>query len=251
MQGRFPGKLKVNRIFVGGLLALSGFDPAFGQSDLPVGLSPAGEIFEDWRPPEFNGATLPGMRLEGVSAPQLLTALVPSVLAGKEVCVRVIAARDFYIGTQTFRVSTSWVGGLSAVPLVTRYISPPKDLSMINPDDALTRVSVGSCEKGTTDILLASGWKTIAGMSNLSIYVNATANNRVALEFPDTGIAVACEPRPDESAAYTHLCQVDAGSLGEGHHRMLVLAFSVMHRNGRPEEVLRLLTEAELWLAAP
>jgi len=219
--------------------------------DIPLGLQATGVITEDWRPPEFNGATLPGMRVAGAETTGLLTALVPAELAGQTVCVRVSAAKDYYLGTQTFTVAGLWAGGPSAVPLETRYTAPPQDLPAVTSEDALTRVSVGPCEDGTTNLLLVSGWKTVAGLSTLSLYVNAVADDRVALEFPDDAMALACDPRPEESRSYTHLCPVDAAALGPGKHALNVLEFRVVQKNGQPEEVLHRLTEAQLWLAAP
>lgn len=251
MQDSVASKAAVKGYVLALILVLCGAVPALPQAEVPQGLKASGAMLEDWRPPEYNGATLPGMRVEGAPTSGLLTALVPADLAGQEVCVRVIAARDYYIGTQSFTVAPAWGGGPSTVPLATRYVNPPQDLLRVGPEDALTRVSVGPCEAGTTNVILASGWKTLAGLSTLSVFVNAVDKDRVALEFHDDNFAVACAPKPRESGTYTHLCPVDATALGPGRHPFIVLAFRVVQRNGQPQEELRVLTEAELWLAAP
>lgn len=227
--------------------------PVAGQTagEQVMGVVAAGDLTEDWRPPKFNAADLPGLRIVGPAAKSLIVAAVPADLAGGLICVRIIAAKDHYFGMQTFSVLPGWLGGQTAIPLQTAYVSPPQDLTSVPPEDALIRVSVGSCEMGTSDTLLLAGWRTRTESGQVYIYANALLEERVELVHLSSGQMTDCMLVADESQSYTHRCSLDMTGLATGRQQLELRRFKTVIKNGQASEEAQSAHGFELWVATP
>lgn len=243
-----PGRYSVKTIALAILLPAAGLSQQ--AINPPVGLVAVGNISEDWKPPVYSGVAIPGLRIAGKVTPAMITALVPADLAGQQICVSVTAAQDLYTGRQTFTVAEDWVGGLTSVPLVTRYVAPPQELAAVGPEDALTRVSVGPCEAGGTNTLLVSGWKTSANIGEVLIFVNAKDSEQLSLKLPGQAAEIGCSLDVATSKFYTHRCALDTGTLGAGRHSLEILRSRTVFRKGLPETEGTGLIAVELWLDA-
>lgn len=229
------GMVKTIRSVFAGLFASCLAAPT-AADDVLVPISP---LQERWGEPQYNGVRFPALKVSGAGPAELANVLIPAELAGREICLSVNAANDWYTARQTFKVADDWPGGLAGTTLASDYDEPPRDIFEVPAGDGLTRFAVGECDRIGPDLtLLLSAWQEEPRGTVTSIYVLAQRSERVAAELEGKGVEVTCTEDAETSGRYTHRCDFDTRRLTPGANIVNVYVFGTRAIGGRPEEIL-------------
>lgn len=201
-------------------IVILGLTPAAAQET--SGLVAKGLADDVWtEETEVNGSQVVSIRgvYKNDNAAGQPSAWIPAELAGQELCYSIIGDNGRYVGEQSLTVLPNWVGGMTTVPLKSKYDAPPRRVSDLKKTEAFGYLSTGACGTIVKDRkTLVSAWNTSAKEHpiGLRFYVNAAKNVEVEIGI-GAGEVKACKDVLDDNYLYKTICEVelDASHIGQ------------------------------------
>ncbi|PHO05308.1 hypothetical protein CSC82_03770 [Rhodobacteraceae bacterium 4F10] len=141
-----------------------------------------------------------------------MTATLPDNWRGQEICIAMISADGLYESRNTYRVGTSWSGGVAEIPYPTKYA---EHLLGLGKDELAISTRSGHCDATADGALMPVVWRgeDTTKSTIISVYANSFGSDEVIVYVGTDPMAdpVDCQRiKKGVRTVFDTVCEIDA-----------------------------------------